>query len=129
MTAMKPLMTSVLVVGDDESLRSEVAASLHDGGFAVEATSSENALDLRHTQANPPRLIVLDAGMSDAARSKFLSATRHTKPPIVALSCKTELRSIVSQDGVWLCLAKPIAMDVLVHAVGRITSFTAARAA
>jgi DNA-binding response OmpR family regulator len=129
MTAMKPLLTSVLVVGDDEGLRSAVAESLHDGGFAVEASCSEDALDLRHSQANPPRLIVLDAGMSDAARSKFLSATLHTKPPIVALSCRTELRSIVSQDGVWLCLAKPIAMDVLVHAVGRITSFTAARAA
>ena len=123
---MSSMPTSVLVVGDDKFLRSAVANSLDQEGFDVEMTSSQEAMDFRQTHDHRPRLIVLDAAMPDTARLKFLSETTNPKPPIVALSSRTELRDIVAQDGVWLCLAKPFEMDVLVHAVSRIASHTAA---
>ncbi|HLZ31075.1 MAG TPA: response regulator [Chloroflexota bacterium] len=123
---MNTRSTSILVVGDDESLRSAVADSLDQEGFRVETTSSRDALDLRQTHSHRPNLIVLDAAMSDSARLKFLSETTSAKPPIVALSSRTELRAIVAHDGVWLCLAKPVKLDLLVHAVRRIATYTAA---
>src|ERR1700730_13515486 len=123
---MNSMSTSILVVGDDECLRCAVADSLDHEGFLVETTSSQDALDLREAHDPRPQLSVLDAAISDSARLKFLSEATSAKPPIVALSSRTELRDIVAHDGVWLCLAKPVELDLLVQAVRRIATFTAA---
>ncbi len=113
---------NILVASDDEALVAAVTSSLRDNGFHVCTEPPAHA--------QPPSLIVLDADLAPEARARLLhtcrSAPEQSAPPIVALSTRATVRQTAAQEGVWVCLAKPIELDSLLSAVRRISSYTAA---
>ncbi|MBV9580374.1 MAG: hypothetical protein JO057_17450 [Chloroflexi bacterium] len=113
---------NILVASDDAALAAAVTSSLRTNGFHV--------CSAQQCQNHPPRLIVLDADMSAEARAQLLDPFRaespRTAPPIVALAARDSLKATTAEQGVWVCLAKPIELDSLLSAVDRISRYTAA---
>src|SRR5215472_14991749 len=114
--------SNILVASDDHALVAAITSSLRANGFHV-CTESR-------TRAQPPSLIVLDADLAPEARARLLhtcrSSPEYAPPPIVALSNRETVRQIAAEEGVWVCLAKPIELDSLLSAVHRISRYTAA---
>jgi CheY-like chemotaxis protein len=112
---------NILVASDDQALVAAISGSLRASGFAV---CSETPGRAQH-----PSLIVLDADLSSEARARLLHTCRavpeQSTPPIVALAPPTSLRQTAAQDGVWVCLAKPIELETLLSAIQRICHYTA----
>jgi DNA-binding response OmpR family regulator len=113
---------TILVASADRALVASIAVLLNENGYRVSSTweSSEDE----------PGLIVLDTAEPSAAQADVLQrhaqAHHQTRPPIVALAPRESVRQTAAQDGVWVCLAKPVEIDNLVLAVDRITRYAAA---
>ena len=108
---------TILVASADDALVATLADSLHASGYRV-CSSWESA------EADPD-VIVLDAALPPAARASLV-ARANRKRPIVALTSREDVRQTAAEDGVWVCLAKPVEVDNLVLALDRITGFEAA---
>lgn len=111
---------TVVVASDDARLVTAITTSLRAGGFEV----------CSHQQSHAqPRVIVLDTAISPDARARLLHTCRArssdaSTPPIIALAPREALRATVAQEGVWVCLAKPVELDSLLSAVARISCYT-----
>jgi CheY-like chemotaxis protein len=112
-----PVVTrSVLLVDDDDELRTNLADFLSDEGFSVYgARHGREALD-RLAEIDPPGLILLDLTMPEMDGRQFL-AVRRTDPriariPVVILSAVTGkwTGDTVGADDV---LTKPISLEEL----------------
>ena len=111
---------TILVASADDALRATLADSLHESGYRV-CNSAESA-------EHDPDVIVLDTALPRGERSSLLSRTRR-RAPIVALAPRDDVRQTAAEDGVWVCLAKPVEVANLVLALDRITTFDAPAAA
>jgi two-component system chemotaxis response regulator CheY len=113
--------TRILVVEDDDEIRSVTVDALADEGYAVDqAVDGAAALDC--AAAAPPDLILLDMRMPILSGWDFVREYRGrpgTHAPIVVMSAAsdTEARAAeVDADGV---LIKPFDLDVLLDTVAR----------
>jgi CheY-like chemotaxis protein len=118
-------MPEILVVEDDDAIRSLVAEVLEDDGYAVrEATNGAEALEvLREAR---PDLIVLDLMMPVMDGWTFVNECRRMEwcgeVPILVTSASHDLPRTAEQlrsMGVRTCLAKPFDVDGLLALVQR----------
>ena len=82
----------VLVVDDDEAIRTALERALRLEGFAVEvADGGRRALEL--TEEHRPGVIVLDVVMPDLSGVRVVSRLREreSRPPICILSARDEV--------------------------------------
>ncbi len=131
--SLDPTQT-ILVASDDHALVTAISTSLHANGYAVctRSPSGSPSPIVLHADlpAGSPSLIVLDVDLPPESRARLLHTCRSCSPrptpPIVALSPRAKVRQTAAEEGVWVCLAKPIELDSLLTAITRITRHTAA---
>jgi len=113
---------TVLVVDDDDSIRSALKAVLEDEGYRVEAAG--NGLEALVVCGNGlPSLIVLDLMMPKMDGVTFMEVLRRgypCPPPVLVLSASHKAPEQVKRMGVEGYLAKPFDLDDLLDAVGRL---------
>jgi CheY-like chemotaxis protein len=114
---------SVMVVDDDDDIRTTIASLLNQRGYPVlSAVEGEEALGLLRGTATLPGLILLDLmmpGMSgESFRSAQLSDPELATVPVVVLSGAGKLSEKAGQLGVE-ALQKPIALSDLLDIVAR----------
>ncbi len=112
----------ILLVEDDESLRSVVARHLRARGWGViEATSAEEAAAAMRTGASPG-LVLLDINLPgetgwDLLRGGALSGP--AAPPVVVVSATTIGPNRLREFGVAGYLPKPFALETLLEVCER----------
>jgi CheY-like chemotaxis protein len=115
----------VLVVEDEEVIRTAVAEALDDEGFAVQ-TAANGAVALDLVRSQPPDAIILDLMMPVMDGWQFLAACRADQlcegVPIVVTSAHAKLAEVAPSLHVQACLAKPFDLDVLLGAVQRLVN-------
>ncbi len=110
----------VLIVDDDDSIRSFVSIALTDEGYDV-ATAPHGAAALRVIDETPPALILLDMRMPIMDGWGFAQAYQQTvKPhaPIVAMTAARDAATSAAQINANAYLSKPFSLEdllVLVH--------------
>ena len=118
----------IFVAGDDDRLVATITDALRERGFRV-ASASGHAADRVRFDTELPTVVVLDTSMPAGRQADLLNrlrpATDQLTPAIVALSSRESVRQVARLPGVWVCLAKPVALDRLVGAVERISRYTA----
>ena len=113
----------VLVVDDEEPIRSTLTEALELEGYAVQAASNgAEAVELvRHFR---PSAIVLDLMMPVMNGWEFLERCRRDArcngTPVLVMSAYSKLPPEAATLGVKACIAKPFDLDVLLGAVDRI---------
>ena len=118
-------MPDILVVEDDDAIRTLVAEVLEDDGYRVrEATNGAEALE--RLREERPDLIVLDLMMPVMDGWTFVNECRRLRwcgeVPIVVTSASHDLPRTAEQLrslGVRNCLAKPFELDGLLELVER----------
>ena len=113
----------VLVVDDEEPIRSTLTEALELEGYTVKAASNgAEACELvRHFR---PGAIVLDLMMPVMSGWEFLERCQRDAQcrgtPVVVMSAYSKLPKEAATLGVKACIAKPFDLDVLIGAVDRI---------
>ena len=115
---------TVLLVEDDEDIRTSVTEILSEEGFTiVGASDGDDALRYLRSAAEPPRLILLDLMMPVmdgwAFRAAQLADERLAKIPVVILSAATDVRRHAAQLHVNEYLVKPLDVPLLLNAIER----------
>jgi len=118
-------MARVLVIDDDEDLRTLVKAMLNRVGHHVEE-ASDGAEGLRAFGKNPPDLVLTDINMPGIDGHEVISALKvaNAKVPVIAISGgssvpKDELLLKAAQLGAAEIIMKPFEFEQLAGAVGR----------
>lgn len=118
MTAGSP----VLIVEDDENLRTVLVRTLRARGIEVEvAISAEDAVDALAGGLRP-RLVLLDLNLPGATGWDFLREAELEKagsPPVVVTSASAISAGRLAQARVAGYLAKPFALEVFLATVQR----------
>jgi two-component system chemotaxis response regulator CheY len=111
----------ILVVDDDESIRSFVELALDAEGYAV-ATASNGAMALEVAGRAQPELILLDMRMPIMDGWAFARAYR-ARPgphaPIVVITAATDAGERAAEVQADAYLGKPFDLDDLLDIVGR----------
>lgn len=115
----------ILVVDDDETIRTLVMLTLREEGFEV-ATAANGREALAHLEhGGAPALILLDMRMPMMNGWEFAAAYR-ARPgahaPIVAFTAAVDIGDRASAINAEYALAKPFELDELINTVRRITS-------
>lgn len=115
----------VLVVEDEEHIRSIIAQSLSDEGYKV-VTAQDGAAALALVAKWPPDLIILDLWMPILDGWQFVDTYRRRAGPhakIIAMSAVVDEgeRGVRAQIEADAYLAKPFEIDDLIEVVGRFT--------
>ena len=121
--ALAASIPCVLVVDDDETIRTTVAEALEFEGYAVAcATNGAEALELVRQQR--PQAIVLDLMMPVMDGWQFLehcrADARCAGTPVLVISASRQLPRAAAGLGVKGCITKPFDLDVLLGAVERL---------
>jgi CheY-like chemotaxis protein len=117
---------TVLVVEDDDDVRSALGLALVEEGFRVAgARNGQEALDYLHTHGRP-RLILLDLMMPVMTGWQFRDAQR-SEPglatiPVIVLSADGNVKTKAASLDVSAVLSKPIDLHVLLNAITTIES-------
>lgn len=115
-------MTShIVVVDDDESIRSIVVELLSDEGHRVAGYS--NALEaLEHVRVNPADLVILDMRMPVMNGWEFAKAIRDEGRdiPILVMTAAQDARAWAEEIRAVGYIAKPFEIDRLVREVARL---------
>jgi two-component system chemotaxis response regulator CheY len=113
----------VLVVDDEESIRTVVAEALELDGYQV-STATNGAEALQHVRAHRPDAVVLDLMMPVMDGWQFMDAFRRDpvigRTPVVVMSAYRGLAATAPELGASACIAKPFDLDVLLGAVDRL---------
>jgi DNA-binding NtrC family response regulator len=115
---------TVLIVEDDEAIRSSIAELLSDEGYEVRVASdgSQAIKDLKQNQA--PDLILLDLMMPtmDAFqfRSEQFSNRLHVDVPVVVMSAHPNIRTEAERIQVSTFIRKPIDIDQMMDTVKKL---------
>jgi two-component system nitrogen regulation response regulator NtrX len=116
------LAERVLIVDDEESIRSSVADILADEGYAA-AVASEGGAALRAVAADPPDLVLLDIAMPGRNGIDVLDELRTNWPaiPVVMMSGHGTIETAVraTKLGAYDFLEKPLSYDKLLLCVAR----------
>lgn len=115
---MSALPGSLLVVEDDDDIRTSMAELLSAEGYSVlEARNGKEALDvLRHAEPLP-RLILLDLMMPVMSGAEFCAA-QHRDPrlkdiPVILVSASSQIQQSAAEMGVTGVLRKPMSLNAL----------------
>jgi len=117
-------MTPVMLVEDDDGIRTTLARALQDEGYAV-TTAANGAEALRALEvANIlPGLILLDLMMpvmdGRAFRRQQLQMPRLAGIPVVVLTANSPAVQQVAELKVAQCLVKPMPLQLVLDAVAR----------
>lgn len=114
----------VLIVDDDESIRTLLRLTLEDEGYeVVEAADGAQALD--EVQRRSPLLILLDMRMPGMNGWAFAAAYR-TLPgphaPILVMTAAQDAAASARDIGAEDHLAKPFELDEVLRAVARLAA-------
>ena len=124
-----PVHAPVLVVDDDDHLRSAVLALLEASGYdAVAVSDGRQAFDLLQ-RGVMPRIILLDLTMPDMDGEHFrfvqLRHERLAAIPVVIFSGRSDAKEIGRSLGTEAVLEKPVDAEALLRAVERHASQSA----
>jgi CheY-like chemotaxis protein len=112
----------VLIVEDDENLRTVLVRSLRTRGIEVEeAVSAEDAVEAL-AGGLKPRLVLLDLNLPGATGWDFLREAEFVKagsPPVVITSAAAVSPRRLAEAGVAGYLAKPFALEAFLATVQR----------
>jgi UDP-3-O-acyl N-acetylglucosamine deacetylase len=115
-------METILVVDDEEKIRTTLRGVLMDEGFAVaEAADGRHALDL--IGQTRPRLVIVDVWMPELDGVELVAAIRERAPdlPIIVISghglVETAMR--VTELGAAQFLEKPFTLESLLDSIAR----------
>jgi CheY-like chemotaxis protein len=117
-------MAQILLIEDDDRLRSLLSCVLQRAGHTVVAASGgQKGLDLAH--AEPPDLVVTDLVMPDTEGLETIIELRQDFPdlPIIAMSgagLGSHYLKAAAKLGATLTLAKPFTMEAFVEAVEQV---------
>jgi DNA-binding response OmpR family regulator len=117
-------MARILIIEDDETLRSLLSMFLEIDGHDIK-TASNGAEGLCSMRDTEPDLILLDLMMPVMDGSRFLAAMQEEflhRPQIIVLSAAADdaRAAGLSRAGVALVLAKPVEPKVLREHVARV---------
>lgn len=112
----------ILVVDDEEDVRTFVATVLQDTGFVVDC-AADGYEALRKIEAGRPDLVVLDLMMPGLDGWGVLEQLRlkPDPPPVVVLSALAEKHRI-PQDGVAASLSKPFVVPDLIRTCKKVSA-------
>jgi CheY-like chemotaxis protein len=118
------MMSKVLVVEDDEDLRTELSELLQDEGYTVlEAGSGREALTLLEA-GERPELILLDQMMPAMNGSEFRSAQLADETlrniPVVLMTASAEVERLTAELRPAATLRKPMQVEHLLSTVKRV---------
>ena len=112
---------SVLVIDDDEAIRTLVDMALSQEGFTVlTATNYARALEL--LRDHEPRLILLDTGPGELVGQTFIEAYRQSPGPhvpVLVFSAGWNLADHAARIGADGFLSKPFELEALFEVVQR----------
>ena len=119
-------MASILLIVDDDTLRTLTAEVLRQAGHTVsEAPDGKTGLKLYH--AGPHDLIITDIVMPNMDGLELIMGLRHAtpRPRIIAVSGNAQFSATVylpvaKKLGVQRALAKPVRPEVLLQAVAEV---------
>lgn len=116
----KPSNRTVMVVEDDERIRSFIASGLQMNGYQV-VTAANGLEALESLQRNPPRLMLLDLNMPGMGGWQILQRRNYDSRlqgvPVIVISGDGLLpRAESAKDGI-SCLPKPFELTKLVEMV------------
>jgi CheY-like chemotaxis protein len=122
---MVPERHGILVVEDDDEIRSALAQVLEDQGFAVHvAANGRHAIDVLRQAPDKPRLILLDLMMPVmdgwAFRAAQLADSELAEIPVVILSAAHDARRQAQALHVDGFLAKPLNVPKLLDTIDTI---------
>ena len=106
-------MTSVLVVEDDEAIRSAVRRGLTERGHAV-ATAATGMSGLEQVLADRPQVVLLDLGLPDVDGLALISMIRATSQvPIIVITARDDDPTMVKalDSGADDYVVKPFGTD------------------
>jgi CheY-like chemotaxis protein len=112
---------SVLIIEDDESVRTALAEVLTDEGYEVElACDGQEALHV--LELGPlPSLILLDLSLPNMDgvefRARQLGNPHWASIPVIIISAQPDVERRARQLGADDFLAKPMSYDALIHVV------------
>jgi len=109
-------MASLVVIEDDQPIRTYLTDFFKEEGFVVQSTDSgTNGLHI--ISKHKPDLVILDLGLPDIAGEEVLTTVRHKHPdiPIIVLTAKSGVNKIVTglNLGAADYLTKPFSADEL----------------
>jgi DNA-binding response OmpR family regulator len=118
-----PTPSRILIVDDDETVRSLLRATLPEGGYDVlEASDGDQALEL--IALEPPDLVLLDWHLPGRAGSQVLDEIKSRDPdlPVVVLTAQHQPphRALAEALGVDVFLTKPFSPMELLDTVERL---------
>jgi CheY-like chemotaxis protein len=114
----------VMVVDDDTDLRETLMEVLQDNEFrVVGAANGQEALDLIHSAAQRPCVILLDLMMPIMDGKAFYSALRNepelSQIPVIVLSAHANVEAVLADVAVEAKLSKPVDIEPLLALVKR----------
>jgi DNA-binding response OmpR family regulator len=111
----------VLVVDDDEGIRSVVRDLLEEEGYRVLAVEGRADAGTALT-AEPISLVLLDASTPRPMSSAQEDGLDDPHPPIVMFSAAADLEARAERAGAVAWIAKPFEIDELLAVVARYTT-------
>jgi two-component system chemotaxis response regulator CheY len=113
----------ILVVDDDELIRTTVASTLAEEGYPV-VTAPDGAAALDVVEQQPPTAILLDMKMPIMDGWAFARAYREQPEPhapIVVMTAAADAARRAADVGAEAYLSKPFELDDVLNLVGRMT--------
>lgn len=115
---MPNLNSGVLLVEDEEDLRSVMADTLADRGYQLyQAGTGAEALALFDSASDAIRLVVVDLLLPDMRGSELVAALALRKPDLRFLVCSGHASPVFASDAPVAYLAKPFSVDELVQSI------------
>jgi CheY-like chemotaxis protein len=121
----------ILIIDDDDDAREVMGLILREQGYDVEAAVDGADALARLRTMDRPEVILLDMMMPRVDGEHFLSAMKRDKKlmdiPVYIISGHPAAREMADALGAAGCLVKPIELDQILAAIGRIASRRSAR--
>jgi two-component system, chemotaxis family, chemotaxis protein CheY len=120
-----PTARRVLIVEDDQKLRTMLVKYLRGSGYTVDE-AEDGAKGLACMQANPPDAVILDVQMPEMDGPSFLRTARGdprlAAVPVVVYSGSPTDQQTAQELGARAYLMKPVDLDVLRAVLDRLTT-------
>ena len=111
-----PQQCDVLVIDDDEAIRTILAGALNDEGFST-CTAANGELGLQVARSGTPKIIILDMTMPVMNGWEFLATIKKdpslSRIPVIQISAANDVRT-PSAVGF---LTKPFSLDELLRRI------------
>lgn len=111
----------VLVVDDDESVRTSLANVLSDAGYET-VVAEDGIRAVSQFVDHRPNVVLLDLNMPGRNGWQALDAIAQVDPlvPIIVITARPNQQGVASGRGVDALMEKPLDFTVLIHAIQRL---------